>query len=192
MKKKIMLIAVAAAIVLSAASCGITFTPPETGTVAVTETEAITDSTIESETQTPVSVIKPGNYISQGNLKFIFESAKQYTEIKGEYFTDKPTDGNVYLILFFEVENISKEEQYVNAWNADAFIDDYIVNSITLMGNPNNYETLSATLRPGKKTKGYIAYEVDKNWSKLEVIYTDGYAPLSHEYNFEITPEDLS
>lgn len=99
-------------------------------------------------------------------------------------FTDyseylEPSDSNKVVMLKFEVENINDEndELYVSSLNFNAYADDVAVGSF--YGANDQYNDLSATLGKGKKTVGYILYEVPKNAQKITIEYnadfwTDG------------------
>ena len=197
MMKKLIIIALVAVMALGATSCSSKSQnssseakSQQTGTIAVTEAKT------EEATNVPVNVdaIKPGNYTEHDNLKFSFESAKQYSEIKSEYYTDKPGDRKVYVVLNFEVENISKEEQHLNMFYTKSYVDDYKADQKSLINVPGNddYEMLSGDIGVGKKQKCYVAYEIDENWKKLEMTYTDGVSSNSPKYDFIVTPDDLS
>ena len=97
-----------------------------------------------------------------------------------------------YLVLFFDVENVSDEDQYVNMFYWDAYADDYEIDQETLIVKPDDYDMLSGDLAVGKKMKGYICYQVDKDWEKLEATYTDGILDSNDKYEFIVTPKDLS
>lgn len=83
----------------------------------------------------------------------------------------KPSSGKKYVMVKFEVENISeeKDELYVSSLNFNAYADGVAVNS-TFVGN-DKYNDLSATVGKGKKAIGYIFYEVPANASKINIEY---------------------
>jgi len=101
-------------------------------------------------------------------------------------FTDyseysKPSSGHKYVMAKFEVESINPEndELYVSSleFNADA---DGIAVEDAYVGN-DQYKGLSATLAKGKKTIGYVFYEVPTDAKKITISYnanfwTDGNA----------------
>lgn len=196
--KKVILITIVTAMLLTTTACGTMRrrikeeTSQKTGTIEVT-TEAPTEEiTTEEPTQAEVKAIKPGNYVEIDNLKFSFEKASQYDEIGEGYFVDKPEDGKKYLVLFFEVENISNEEQHVNMFYYDAYVDDYTIDETYIFSDVEGYEDLSGDLAPGKKLKGYVCYEVNPDWQKFEFSYTDGIVSSDPTYEFVVTPDDLS
>lgn len=196
--KKLIIIAVIAVMALSVSACGTSLnstsnnsSSQKTGAIETTA-EVTTEKATEPQTTVPSSV-GPGNYIESGNLKISFEMAKQYDEIKqSEYYTAKPEDGKKYLVLFFEVENVSSEEQDINMFYHKAYLDDYEIDQTALMVNPEGYDMLSGDLAAGKKLKGYVCYEVDLDWQKLEFTYTDGISSNAEKYDFVVTPDELS
>ena len=86
-----------------------------------------------------------------------------------EYFG--PADGYKFVIVKFEVENINDEndELYVSSLEFSAFADDQAVEQKIITND--NYKDLSATLGKGKKTIGYIMYEVPIDAQKIIIDY---------------------
>lgn len=91
-------------------------------------------------------------------------------------FTDyskysKPKDGSKVVMVKYEVENISDEndELYVSSLDFNAYADGVAVDSF-YTGN-DNYNNLTATVGKGKKTIGYVSYEVPVNAQKITVEY---------------------
>lgn len=196
--KKVILITIVTAMLLTTTACGTMRrrikeeTSQKTGTIEVT-TEAPTEEiTTEEPTQAKIEAIKPGNYVEHDNLKFSFEKASQYDEIGEEFFVNKPEDGKKYLVLFFEVENISDEDQYVSVYDCEAYLDDYSIDQTILLTDVDGYDSLSSDIAPGKKAKGYFCYEVNSDWQKFELTYTDGIFSTDPTYEFVVTPDDLS
>ncbi len=200
--KRFILIALATAMVFATTACGgagtsnqettAEETSQNTGTIEV-ETEVTTEiPTTAKSTEITSEAIKPGNYVEHDNLKFSFEKAIQYDKIESDYYTAEPEDGKKYLVLFFEVENISDEDQYINIFYSKAYLDDYDIDQTSLLVEPEGYSMLSGDLAPGKKQKGYICYEVNPDWKKLEMTYRDGALNTSPTYDFVVTPDNLS
>lgn len=91
-------------------------------------------------------------------------------------FTDyseysKPADGNKYIMVKFEVENINNEndELYVSTLNFNAFADGVAVDNSYVAND--KYKDLSATVGKGKKAVGYIFYEVPTGANKIVIDY---------------------
>lgn len=96
-----------------------------------------------------------------------------YKESSGSEW-NKPTDGNIFLLVQFEIENNSDEEVTVSSMlSFEAYADDYSA-SLSLSALMENDETqLDGTVAPGKKMKGWIGYEVPSDWAKFEVQFVD-------------------
>jgi hypothetical protein len=90
-----------------------------------------------------------------------------------------PADGYKVVMVKFEVENINDEddELYVSSLSFNAYADGVAVDQF--WWSDDQYKDLSATVGKGKKTVGYIFYEVPKDTQKITVEYnadfwTDG------------------
>ena len=78
-------------------------------------------------------------------------------------------DGKEYLVLFFEVENISSDTINISSYNFNGYVDGYSVPYEYVSNKIEGIDMLSSTLSPGMKTRGYVAYMVDKDWNEFEV-----------------------
>ena len=57
---------------------------------------------------------KVGDTVSNNKWALTVQSAKVFDELKGDLTTETPDDGNVYLVLFCEVENKTDKDDYFN------------------------------------------------------------------------------
>ena len=189
--KKVLALFSAAIVLYSAAGCSLmTFssTSTETGTLAQQSDESYN---AENNNSAETESIKPGHYIQNEKLKFSFVKAKQYNEIaNNKYYTNKPDNGKKYLVLFFDVENDSPKNLFVNSFYFKAYEDDYSISESYIMGDIDGYSMLSGEIAPGKKTKGYLSYEVDPGWKSFEVKYQE--FGDSGSLDFIVTPSELS
>lgn len=96
-----------------------------------------------------------------------------YKESTGSEW-NKPADGNVFVLVQFEIENNSQEEIAVSSMiSFEAYADDYAAN-LSLGALVENEETqLDGSVAAGKKMKGWIGYEVPSDWKKFEVHFVD-------------------
>ena len=58
-------------------------------------------------------------------------------------------------------------------------MNDIKENDNNTINNVDNVQYLSADLTPGKKARGYVAYEVDTNWKQFDIHYKEN----SFDYN---------
>ena len=108
-----------------------------------------------------------------------------YSESKGSEY-NKPSDGNVFLMAGFEIVNNSDSEMNVSSMlSFEAYADDYALNYSLGAITENNDTQLDGTIAAGKKMKGYIGYEVPKDWSTVEIHFTDD-VWSDNKFKFEI------
>lgn len=150
----------------------------------------IEDYINESMTDTIVGTI--GDTLSDGDIKLTLTDALMYNSIDGEFFTDTPEEGKEFLVFFFEVENISDENEYISSLGFPGYVDGYSVSAESLFNPINGNEMLSVNLASGMKTKGYVAYEIDTTWKNFEVHF-DGYDfDSDKKLVFKVINEDSS
>ncbi len=155
------------------------------------KTESKTESKKESKSESKSDGAKPGETVTGKKMKITFEKAKLYDSIvQSEFYTDEPENGKKFLVLFFEVENISESDQYISGFSFDGYEDNYTIDETFILSNPEGYEALSATIAPGKKTKGYIVYEVKNGWKKFELKYNS--IIDSSPFNFVVTSDSFN
>lgn len=114
-----------------------------------------------------------GDTLTTDDYKLTLTSALMYSEIKGEYYTDTPASGKEYLVFYFNVENISDENEYISSYNFSGYVDDTAVSTKYLLNNINGVEELASDLAPGKKASGFVAFEVDTSWQDFEIHFAE-------------------
>lgn len=82
-----------------------------------------------------------------------------------------PKDGNKIIVLKFEIENINseKDELYVSSLGFNAYADG-VASDLYLYAS-DKYNDLSATVGYGKKSVGYLLYEVPQTAQHITVEY---------------------
>ena len=98
----------------------------------------------------------------------------EYEESSGsEYNT--PADGNVFVLINFEIANNSDAELNISSMmNFEAYADDYALNySLNALLEKEDANQLDGTVAPGKKMNGVIGYEVPADWTEMEIHFTD-------------------
>lgn len=114
-----------------------------------------------------------------------------YDEIRGEYYNDVPADGKKYLVLFFEVENVSNKDNHFNYFFLESYLDGYSTNSVITLNEPEGYGELAGDVAAGKKMKGCLKYEVSPSWSELEVSYKEWIGTSDKIATFVVTPDKV-
>ena len=124
----------------------------------------VSGSTKEDDTKENVdNKFSVGEIVETSNLRITFVSAKEY-QSDNEFM--QPKAGNVYYAMEFEVENISDTDQYISSWDFSCYADDYDMEQAYM----DEFD-LDATLSAGKKTKGFVFFEVPKDAEKIFLEY---------------------
>ena len=193
MKGKI--IALISSITLFLTACGLNSSPTNNKIGSIIDDTSSAESFIEEtkKQEEEVKFAKVGEYVEGDTWKISLLSAKQYNSIGEEYLVFSPSvEGNKFLVLFFEVENISKTDNHFNMFYMESYADGYAIGQTLLINNIDNFEMLGGDLASGKKMKGYVAYEVSADWKEFEFSYKDWISSSNKVATFLITPDQLS
>lgn len=87
---------------------------------------------------------------------------------------NKPSEGNVFVLCEFVIENNSDEELAISSLMCfSAYCDDYSCDySFSALLENEGKNQLDGSVAPGKKMDGVIGYEVPADWQELEIHFT--------------------
>ena len=124
----------------------------------------------EQNTQTEFGV---GDKVELNNVIVTLVSV---TETEGSQY-NKPTDGNVFVLCEFEIENDSNSEITVSSMlSFEAYCDDYACNySLSALMEKGNKNQLDGQVAAGKKFNGVVGYEVPADWKELELRFSPNF-----------------
>ena len=110
-----------------------------------------------------------GDTLEIKGVKVKFNGVK---ESKGSQFSE-PGPGNVFVLCEFTIENNSSSDIGVSSLlSFECYVDDYSTNtSLGALMDDSVTKQLDGTVAPGKKIRGYISYEVPRNWSDIEIHF---------------------
>ena len=114
-----------------------------------------------------------GDTLTGEDIRITLTGAYMYDSIGDGYLIDTPDEGKEYLLFFFDVENISDDNKYISYYDFDGYVDDVDVSTAILFNDVDGIKNLSSDLAPGKKAKGFVAFEVDKTWNEFEIHYKE-------------------
>jgi hypothetical protein len=169
MKKGLVLIVALPALLLLA-SCTI---GPASSSTDLVETEDATLPTVAvTESPTPAPQKDTFGVGESAELNDIIVTLKSVEENTGKDFFE-PSDGKVFVLCEFEIENDSDSEINISSlMSFDAYVDDYST-SMNLSAQMTSDKTqLDGTIAAGKKMAGAIGYEVPYDWKVLEISFT--------------------
>ena len=151
--------------------------------LAVFAYNVVSDTTIDSELDFNFDDYVDENVLQKGtigdtlmtsNFKITLNDALIYSSIGDDsYYVDTPKEGKEYLVFFIDVENISGESQYISDFDFDGYVDGYTVSVSSIYNDIDGVEEIGTTLSAGKKTRGFVAFEVDTDWKEFELHYSD-------------------
>ena len=94
------------------------------------------------------------------------------TESEGSEY-NSPADGNVFVLLEFEIANNSDSDISVSSMMSfEAYCDDYSITQSLSGLLESDKGQLDGDVAAGKKMNGVIAYEVPADWTEIEVTFT--------------------
>lgn len=190
--KKVLVLLLAAALAMNLSGCFLAFMGDDETSQTITDnSDTPKDEESKEETQDE-NVARVGQTVTGEKWAISLQSAKVFNEVASEYFTDTPEDGNVYLVLFFDVQNVSDEDDYFNYFNIESYVDGYNQSIKILMNKPDGVDTLTGDVAAGKKLKGQLAWEVPEGWTELEVSYKDDPFGNEKDATFVVTPDDIT
>ena len=177
----VVLVVVVLVVIAAFAGGGESSTPQKVESTSGTSQSASQASQAQSQPEQTVFTV--GDTVELNGVKTTLLSAEEYP---GKQYM-MPTDGNVFLVCQFEIENDSSAEINVSSMvSFNAYCDDYSV-SLSITGEmlEDSWKTLDGTVAPGKKINGVIAYEIPQDWQKMEISYTPSFWS-GHDVQFEI------
>lgn len=117
--------------------------------------------------------------------KMVYQGCQTYREIPDLY--GKAGDGKEFVVVTFDIENVSTEKQTFSMFFLSSYFDEYKTPMTVLGGQIDGATLLGANeIEPGKKIKGYLAYEVEQEWNKLDIFYNDSLTDTNNEIKFTI------
>ena len=132
-------------------------------TAGATTSESNTSETVVEETTFGV-----GDTAEYRGVKVTLNAVE---ESNGSQF-NKPTDGNVFLLVNFTIENNTDSDLAISSMMCfDAYQDGYATNYSLSALLEKTGNQLDGTIAPGKKIQGYVGFEVPATYKEFEINY---------------------
>ncbi len=89
----------------------------------------------------------------------------------------EPSAGNVFLVVFFKIKNISDDEvKHISPSFASGYADsEFVLTDDLYEYDIEGVKSLDLSLKPRESGEGYVIFEVSKEWRKFEVNFKDFY-----------------
>lgn len=81
-------------------------------------------------------------------------------------------EGSEFVVVFFEIENISEESQNFSLIFEEFYFDG-VKTAQSVYGSLINssFQLTAIPVEPGRKANGYFLFQTTPNWKELEIIY---------------------
>lgn len=139
------------------------------------EPEKVGEASVNSSTSPATTEKTEFTVGDKVELNDIVVTLVDVSENTGTAYT-KPSDGKVYVLCEFEIENNSSKDIAVSSIMCfEAYFDDYSTSmNLSALLNTDKAQ-LDGSVAAGKKMNGVIGYEVDSGWSELEIRFTPNF-----------------
>ncbi len=114
------------------------------------------------------------NYVSE-SWDFRLTDIVQTDSVGAEPYDEVAEEGNVILLLYLDVANISEVNTYFNNLFLYAKVDNKnAVQKILSTKNIEGREVAVGTIKAGETGRYFVAYEIPADWKEFEICYDDG------------------
>ena len=135
-------------------------------------TPAATNSDVTPIPVTQEQTITKDQRYNDTDISIEFAGLKEYKMLKNKNFIDKPSKGNIFLVLFLKLENNQEDKFFFNENYFSSKIDDKEHDHTILINDPEGYPTFFKNYIGGETDYGFIVWEAPKDWKELSVLYT--------------------
>lgn len=173
--KTLLALLLVAIMALSVVACDI-----ETGTVDETDE---TGKSTENENDVTFSI----DVTEQMNDKWKMTYKECQIKNKLDSFTTAK-EGTEFVVVFFEIENISDESQNFSLFWEEFYLDG-VKTAQTIYGVSinNSFQLTAIPVEPGRKAKGYFLFQASPDWKDLEMIYDESLTNENEENVMKFT-----
>lgn len=141
------------------------------------------NSSTEGENDTTFSI----DNVEQTNDKWKMTYKECQIKNKLDVFTTAK-EGTEFVVVFFEIENISGEAQNFSLFWEEFYIDG-VKTAQTVYGVSINhsFQLTAVPVEPGRKANGYFLFQTSPDWEELEIIYDESLANENEENVIKFT-----
>lgn len=97
-------------------------------------------------------------------------------------------DETEFVVIFFEIENISNESQNFSIIWEDFYIDGVKAAQTVYGASINNaFQLTAVSVEPGRKANGYFLFQTSPDWKEIEIIYDESLVNENEENMIKFT-----
>ncbi len=156
-------------------------------------TELITEVESRLETLTTPQSVSTGSQLSDTGDVFEFTVTDARCVDTVNYYKGNVAagDGNVFLFVDLQAKNISDEDDYVNWFSFESYVDDISVDIFEDFIYLSDIKIMSDDVRSGKILRGTLVYEIPADWQVMEICYDEAYG-MKKKPTIIFTPNDFN
>lgn len=128
-------------------------------------TPAADESKDESQATVDDGFYRVGETLKADDLRITYQSAEVW-ESDNEFI--RPDDGNVFIRLYFDIENVGSSDEITGAYDFDCYADGVKMDE-SFYGD--NMLQAFTTISSSRKISGYVYFEVPADAQNIEVEY---------------------
>ncbi len=117
---------------------------------------------------------------------------QEYDGFEGEKYTDTPSEGCKYLVLYLDLINYGEDSDYINPAYFTAEVDGESIESTYLLNDPEGYEAAFTTIDSETEIYGYVVFEVPEDWESFSFTYSGWEDTNGAVISSSFTKDDLS
>lgn len=140
--------------------------------------EKVNPSTPAFASSAPASALPSSTRFAVGDkvsLNDVDVTFVGYEEHDGSQFNE-PSDGNVFVLCEFLVENNSSSDITVSTLiSFETYVDDFSTNLSLGAMIGTDKKQLDGSVAAGKKISGVVGYEIPRDWMELEIRYSPSF-----------------
>jgi len=134
--------------------------------VATANTSVSASSAAESkETSSRQTVYRVGDVVDANGLKITYKKAEKW-ESDNQFI--HPADGNMFIRVFFSIQNTSSSDKTIGSFDFDCYADDVKMEDCYY---GDDALTSISTISSGRSAEGYIYFEVPQKAKNIDVEY---------------------
>ena len=131
--------------------------------VESSETE-LESNAVSEEKQAVNNIFHVGDVVDTGKAIVTFKSVEDYTS---DNMFIQPEEGNKFIYAYFIIENKDKSDLFTSSYDFSCYADNSVCDSHIVTEKALSSDSIS----PGRKSEGYICFEVPTNAQTIEIEY---------------------
>ena len=137
---------------------------------SLSENEKEDEQIIESA-EAESYIVKINEPYNSAGISVEILGLETYASLETDRYIDNAIEGQEYVVVYLKINNMSTQDEYFNYNDLQSYFDGEAVDTTYLINNPKDYQSIFNVLPANSETKGYLVYQVPKDWKELKIEY---------------------